>query len=104
MVFRVSCVLFRRDGVFDFYDLQSFAKVRKEEPIGLSLDLLNCRLSICHGNQGVRHRTEAHAQRAQSVYASFDVCVRYCGDSMHLDSDELLQQGFESVLHVDVSI
>jgi len=84
-------------SLLDCHDLQGGASVRQEEPTHLYFDMLDGGINIGHVGQGIRHRLEADICWKQSVFASIDLCVHDCDDSLHLDADELLQQGFEPV-------
>lgn len=81
------------------HDFQRCTSLRPLNPFGLHLNMLPCRLRLCHGDQRIRRRCQTHLGWKQPIYASKHVRVRYSCDKLHIGADELLQQGSRHVLH-----
>jgi hypothetical protein len=78
-------------------DLQGCPGLRQEEPSCLPGNLLPGRLCVRHVRQGLRHRAEAHLCREQPVLASLYLRLHDRHGGLHLDADELLQQGTQPI-------
>jgi hypothetical protein len=100
---RLSAVLLRSGSFCNRYDISSCAQVWEEEPSCLLVDLLYCRRSFCHVRQSFRNFCEIDYGRKEPIYTPIDLRVHHLDHSLHLDADELSQQGFEPISHIYVS-
>lgn len=72
-------------------DIQSRPYIRKEEPFGLHLGLLDYRIHLSHVHQGFWNCAQIDLWREQSIHTSIDICL-HCGlGHLYLDPDELSQ-------------
>lgn len=98
---RIHHLLPGRHHLLDCHDLQGGPHLREEKPVDLHLHLFDGGVGVGHVGQGVWDRVEVDVCGQQSIHPCLDICV-YGGDGgVHLDSDELFQQGVEPVLDVD---
>ena len=65
--------------------------------------MFNGRIGLRHVRKGLRHCPETVIRGQQSIHASFDICFCDSHYGLHSDADELLQQSFEPILHLNVS-
>lgn len=99
---RIPSLLLRGRRVRQCHDLQDCAHPRQEEPADLPLDLLDCRIRLCHVRQGLRHCGQAHFCRPQPVHSRLYIRFHDLDDRLHSDPDELLQQGISHLLDSNV--
>lgn len=86
------------------HDIPGCACIRKKEPPGFPVDLLNRWIRVRHVSQGDWDCGEINSSWQQPVHAPFDIRLHYIDSSLHSDADELLQQGSEPVSYFDVSL
>ena len=85
------------------HDLQGCSSAWQEKPTDIHINMFDRRIRVYYGSQGFWHCSQVDHGRQQPVRSSFHLCLRHCRCSMHSHTDELLQQGFESVLYFIVS-
>lgn len=90
------------DSLLCLHDLQNCSHIRQAKPPDLPQHLLPGRISVGHGHQGLRHRPQTDLCGQQPIHSRLNLRVYDNHDGLHLDTDELLQQGLEPVPHQHV--
>lgn len=96
-------ILLYRRRLRGSHDLPRRSQARPQKSSHLHLHLLDRRLRLDHGCQGVRHCFEADYWRQQPIYSSLNICVRHHSHRLHSYTNELFQQGAQPVFHQLVS-
>lgn len=81
------------------HDISRSSYARPQKPPRLPIHLLDRRVSLDHGGQGLRYRLQAHVRGEQPIHASVDIRIYDRGGGVHLNADELLQQSALAVLN-----
>lgn len=88
---RFPHLLCLRCRLLHLHDLQHCAQIRQTKPARLPVYLLDNRLCIYHGDQGIWHCAQDDIRRQQPVFTPFYLCLRNHNGCLHFDTDELLQ-------------
>lgn len=96
---RFLVLLSFRCSVRERHDLPDRTKIWTKKPHDIHLHLLYRRLRFSHVCESIRNSVEALTERQQPIFASVDLRFRHRGHRLHIDSDELLQQGFKPVFN-----
>lgn len=99
---RISDILPCCRDIRDCHDIPSRPYIREEESADLYFDLLHRWFCFRHVCQSFWHCPEAYPRGPQPIHPCFDIRVPHRYRLLHSHADELLQQGLERVLHLNV--
>lgn len=99
---RLLDICHNSDSLLRLHDLQNCSRIRQAKPPDLPEHLLPRRISLGHGHQGLRHRPQTDLCGQQPIHPRLNLRVYDYHGGLHLDTDELLQQGSQPVPHQHV--
>lgn len=95
--YRLLDICHNGDSLLRLHDLQNCSRIWQAKPLDLPQHLLPGRIGVGYGHQGLRYRPQTYLCGQQPIHSCLNLCFHDHHGGLHLDTDELLQQGTEPV-------